>query len=135
MAARAGYEDTYSLPAEENRLPGASAVSEPRVPIRHSVPIEADGVFLGVAVEHELGVRFVATHARVRTMDQSVWPNAAYAQSSAEQLFKAGPCPSTDPVIGKTPQTRHWLRRIWNSTQRQPTEEKYYIPASKGVES
>lgn len=64
---------------------------QPRVPMRHSAPVEVDGVFLGVAVEHELGVRFIAVHDRVREMDQSVWPTVKYAQCSAKQLFKAGP--------------------------------------------
>lgn len=63
----------------------------PRVPMRHSVTVEVDGVFLGVAVEHELGVRFIAVHDRVREMDQSLWPTVQYAHSSAKQLFKAGP--------------------------------------------
>jgi hypothetical protein len=59
-----------------------------RVPMRHSTTTEVDGVFLGVAVEHELGVRFIATHAQVKDMDQSIWPTVRYAQRSAKQLFK-----------------------------------------------
>ena len=59
--------------------------------MRHSATVEVDGVFLGVAVEHELGVRFIAVHDRVREMDQSVWLTIQYAQRSAKQLFKAGP--------------------------------------------
>jgi hypothetical protein len=35
-----------------------SPSSDRPVPMRQSRPIEVDGVFLGAAVEHELGVRF-----------------------------------------------------------------------------
>jgi adenine/guanine phosphoribosyltransferase-like PRPP-binding protein len=52
-------------------------------------PIEYDGVFLGAAVAHELGVRFIAGNARVTEMDQSIWPNLEYAARSARQLFRA----------------------------------------------
>jgi hypothetical protein len=61
---------------------------QPRVPMQHSATIEVDGVFLGVAVEHELGVRFIAIHAQVKDMDQSIWPTIQYAQRSARQLFR-----------------------------------------------
>jgi hypothetical protein len=61
-----------------------------RVPMRQSAPIEVDGVFLGAAVEHELGVRFIAVDVRVTGMDQSIWPNVEYAYRSARQLFKSG---------------------------------------------
>jgi hypothetical protein len=60
------------------------------VPMRQSRPIEVDGVFLGAAIEHELGVRFVAVDVRVTEMDQSIWPNVEYAYRSARQLFKSG---------------------------------------------
>jgi hypothetical protein len=60
------------------------------VPMRQSQPIEVDGVFLGAAIEHELGVRFVAVDVSVTEMDQSIWPNVDYAHRSARQLFKAG---------------------------------------------
>jgi hypothetical protein len=60
------------------------------VPMRQSRPIEVDGVFLGAAVEHELGVRFIAVDVRVTEMDQSVWPTLDYAYRSARQLFKSG---------------------------------------------
>jgi hypothetical protein len=60
------------------------------VPMRQSRPIEVDGVFLGAAVEHELGVRFVAVDVRVTEMDQSIWPNLDFAHRSARQLFKSG---------------------------------------------
>ncbi len=62
----------------------------PRVPMRQSRPIEVDGVFLGAAVEHELGVRFIAVDDRVTEMDQSIWPTLDYAYRSARQLFKSG---------------------------------------------
>lgn len=60
-----------------------------RVPMRQSIPIEVDGVFLGAAVEHELGVRFIAVDVRVTEMDQSIWPSREYAQRSARQLFRS----------------------------------------------
>ena len=60
-----------------------------RVPMRQSYPIEVDGVFLGAAVEHELGVRFIAVDVRVTEMDQSIWPSRDYAQRSARQLFRS----------------------------------------------
>ncbi len=59
-------------------------------PMYRSRPVEVDGIFLGVAVEHELGVRFIAVDVRVREMDQSIWPNADYAYRSARQLLKSG---------------------------------------------
>jgi hypothetical protein len=62
---------------------------EKRVAMRHSKPVEVDGVFLGTAVEHELGVRFISVDIRVRDMNQSIWPNVDYAKSSAQQLFRA----------------------------------------------
>jgi hypothetical protein len=58
-------------------------------PLRHFRPIEVDGVFLGVAVEHELGVRFIGVNVRVNGMDQSIWPSLEYAYRSALQLFKS----------------------------------------------
>jgi hypothetical protein len=60
------------------------------VPMRQSRPVEVDGVFLGAAVEHELGVRFIAVDVRVTEMDQSIWPTLDYAYRSARQLFKSG---------------------------------------------
>ncbi len=61
-----------------------------------SRPIEVDGVFLGAAVEHELGVQFIAVDARVSEMNQSIWPNLDYAYRSARQLFKS--CRSAECV-------------------------------------
>lgn len=61
-----------------------------RVAMRHSRPIEVDGVFLGAAVEHELGVRFIAVDVRVTAMDRSIWPTLDHAYRSARQLFKSG---------------------------------------------
>jgi len=60
-----------------------------RMPMRQSVPIEIDGVFLGAAVEHELGIRFVAVDVRVADMNHSVWPNVDYARMSARQMFRS----------------------------------------------
>ena len=60
------------------------------VPMRRSCPIEVDGVFVGTAIEHELGVRFIAADVRVNEMDQSLWPSLDHACRSARQLFKSG---------------------------------------------
>jgi hypothetical protein len=64
--------------------------SVPRASERPPQPIEVDGVLLGAAIAHALGVRFVAADARVSEMDQSIWPNVAHAFHSARQLFKSG---------------------------------------------
>jgi hypothetical protein len=72
------------IPAADRPAPPAK-----RVPMRQSHPIEVDGVFLGAAVEHELGVRFIAVDVRVTDMDQSIWPNRDYACRAARQLFKS----------------------------------------------
>jgi hypothetical protein len=64
-----------------------------RISMRQSCPIEVDGVFLGAAVEHELGVRFIAVDVRVGDMDQSIWPNRDYAFRSARQMFKSARLP------------------------------------------
>jgi len=57
------------------------------VPRRDPEPIEVDGVFVGVAVTHQLGVRFIAAYDRVGDMDQSVWPTREYARQAARHLF------------------------------------------------
>ena len=68
----------------------SQTTDEPRrVPMRQSCPIEVDGVFLGAAVEHELGVRFIAIDVRVSEMDQSIWPTFDYARRSAHQMFRS----------------------------------------------
>jgi hypothetical protein len=74
----------------QNYAPAARPSKDRPMPMRHSRPIEVDGVFLGAAVEHELGVRFIALDVRVSEMDQSIWPNLDYAYRSARQLFKSG---------------------------------------------
>jgi hypothetical protein len=66
---------------------------EERVPMRTSKPIEINGIFLGVAVEHEPGVRFIAVDPRVSDMNQSIWPNVDYARSSARQMFRSNRSP------------------------------------------
>jgi hypothetical protein len=63
---------------------GSKPVAMPR-----GEPIEADGLVLGFAVRHELGVRFLATDALVSEMDQSIWPTVAHASRLAHQLFKS----------------------------------------------
>ncbi len=74
----------------QHYAPAARPSDDRSVPMRHSRPIEVDGVFLGAAVEHELGVRFIAVDVRVSEMDQSIWPTLDYAYRSARQLFKSG---------------------------------------------
>ncbi|MEJ0020772.1 MAG: hypothetical protein WDN25_30320 [Acetobacteraceae bacterium] len=82
-----------AIPASRAILNHAPAnrdsLSQQRVPMRQSEPIEVDGVFLGAAVEHELGVRFIAVDVRVTDMNQSVWPTLEYARLSARQLFRS----------------------------------------------
>ena len=58
-----------------------------RTPMRHSEPIEVDGFFLGAAVDHEMGVRFIAVDVRVTEMHQTVWPTVEDARRSAHELF------------------------------------------------
>jgi hypothetical protein len=58
-----------------------------RVQQRDSEPIEVDGVLVGVAVTHQLGVRFIAANDLLGDMDQSVWPTLEYARQAARQLF------------------------------------------------
>ena len=74
----------------QHHAPAARSPDDRPVPMRHSRPIEVDGVFLGAAVEHELGVRFIAVDVRVADMDQSIWPSLEYARSSVLQFFRAG---------------------------------------------
>ena len=50
-------------------------------------PIEVDGVVVGVAVTHQLGVRFIAANNLLGDMDQSVWPTLKYARQAARHLF------------------------------------------------
>jgi hypothetical protein len=78
LDALAGHNMSQSAPEPERR-----------VPMRHSKPVEVDGIFLGAAVEHELGVRFISVDVRVSDMNQSIWPNFDYAKSSARQMFRA----------------------------------------------
>ncbi len=54
-----------------------------------SRPIELGGVCVGVAVAHELGVRFIAVDPRVTEMNDSIWPNFDYAKESARQMFRS----------------------------------------------
>jgi hypothetical protein len=72
-----------------NHHHSASAHREQISATRHSRPIEVDGVFLGAAIEHELGVRFIAVDVRVTEMNQSIWPSVDYAYRSARQLFRS----------------------------------------------
>jgi hypothetical protein len=73
----------------QNYAPAARPSEDRSVPMRHSRPIEVDGVFLGAAVEHELGIRFIAVDVRVSEMDQSIWSTLDYAYRTARQLFKS----------------------------------------------
>jgi hypothetical protein len=52
-------------------------------------PIEVDGIYLGAAVPHALGVSFIAVDRHVADMDNSIWPTADYARSAAVQLYRA----------------------------------------------
>lgn len=54
---------------------------------QESETIEMGGVVLGVLVNHQLGVRFVAGNDRLTDMDQSVWPTPEYARRAARQMF------------------------------------------------
>jgi hypothetical protein len=74
----------------QHYAPAARTSENRSVSMRHSRPIEVDGVFLGAAIEHELGVRFIAVDVRVSEMDPSIWPTLDYAYRSVRQLFKSG---------------------------------------------
>jgi hypothetical protein len=74
----------------QHYAPATRPPEDRSVPMRRSRPIEVDGVFLGAAVDHELGVRFIAVDVRVSEMDQSIWPTLDYAYRAARQLFKFG---------------------------------------------
>ena len=134
MLAHAGYDDTDPLMAEQLRSPRSREKDRPRAPIGHPVPIEADGVILGMTIAHTLGVQFVATHAKVSSMDQSLWPSASYAESAALQLFKTGPRLSIDSGDGKN--SRNWdlWRRIWTAAWHNPSPASHYMPANRAVE-
>jgi hypothetical protein len=52
-------------------------------------PIHADGIHLGNAVHHVLGVQFFALDRWVKDMDRSIWPSSHYAERAARQMFSA----------------------------------------------
>jgi hypothetical protein len=79
----------HVVPLTGHNISQSSTEPEKRVPMRQSKPVEVDGVFLGAAVEHELGVRFISVDGRVSDMNESIWPNFDYAKSSARQMFRA----------------------------------------------
>jgi hypothetical protein len=63
-------------------------------------PIEIDGIYLGAAVPHQLGVSFIAADRRVADMDNSIWPTLDYARGAAAQMFHAtGPARSELPAV------------------------------------
>lgn len=130
MLVRPGYDDANVPPNQAIQSPPLWEKGEPRASISHLVVVAADGTTLGAVVEHELGVRFVATHARVRAMDQSVWPTADYARNAARQLFNDGPCPSPDPLVGKTARNWHGWRRIWDSVRPHRLRATIYVRAN-----
>ena len=74
----------------QHYAPVARPADRLTVPMRNSRPIEVDGVFLGAAVEHDLGFRFIAVDVRVNDMNQSIWPTWDYAYRSARQLYRSG---------------------------------------------
>jgi hypothetical protein len=77
------------LLARGGRRHGSRDAGHKPLALLQAEKIEADGVILGFAVNHALGVRFVATDAVVNEMDQSIWPTLAHASRSAYQLFKS----------------------------------------------
>lgn len=52
-------------------------------------PIEIDGIYLGAAVPHALGVSFIAADRHVADMDNSIWPTPDYARNAAVHLYRA----------------------------------------------
>ena len=50
--------------------------------------IEADGVFLGAAIQQDSVFRFVAVHARVLVLDGSVCASLDEASRAARTLFR-----------------------------------------------
>ncbi len=75
--------------------------------------IEADGVFLGVAVRLDHGYRFVAVHLRVEPMDETSWPSLAEVQRLARHLYATGRFPARAPVAAGpalTPALSRWER-------------------------
>ena len=79
------WRNLHHFASTESQSPSGSRP----VPLRQSRPVEVDGVFLGAAVEHTLGVRFIAVDVRVTDMDQSIWPTLDHAYQSARQLFRS----------------------------------------------
>ena len=54
-----------------------------------ATPIAVDGKHVGTAINHQLGVQFLALDARVSDMDHSIWPSVDYAERAASQMLKA----------------------------------------------
>ena len=55
--------------------------------------IEVNGAFVGAAVRHEHGYRFVAVDLRVEELDGSVLPSLADTQRLAASLLATGRLP------------------------------------------
>lgn len=128
------YGDIGPLPVGESRFSAPWESNSPRVRAVPSVPIEVKGVLLGVAVDHELGVQFLAADASVTAMDQSVWPSASYAQSSAEQLFNTRRPRSLEPEDDGPWRFGRWWQRVRNSVWHNRPPQEHHMPTNSGVD-
>ena len=57
--------------------------------IQLATTIAVKGQCVGTAIDHQLGVQFIALDTRVSDMDRSIWPSAKYAERAALQILKA----------------------------------------------
>lgn len=128
------YGATGPLPVEQSLSSAPWERNRPRVRAVPSVPIEVKGVLLGVAVDHELGVQFLAADARVTAMDQSVWPSASYAQNSAQQLFNTRRPRSLELEHYGPSRFGRWWRRVRGSVWRDRPPQEHHMPANSGVD-
>jgi hypothetical protein len=56
--------------------------------MRKSETVEVQGMFVGVAMKHALGYRFLAVDHSVLDMDESIWPTLAHLQRAAAQRHR-----------------------------------------------
>jgi hypothetical protein len=56
-----------------------------------AMPIAVKGQHVGTAIDHRLGVQFLALDARVLEMDRSIWPSAEYPERAASQMLRSCP--------------------------------------------
>jgi hypothetical protein len=59
-----------------------------------TTPIVVKRQQVGAAIDHQLGVQFLALDARVLDMDRSIWPSPEYAERAASQMLKSRPVSS-----------------------------------------